>query len=129
MKTPCVGLAVLALGIFSGCVDQYGRVRPPDPIGRAIFDVLDPARPVYDSREYVVTRPYPSSPPRGYYERRTVQPARYSDPYYIEGHWGWRNSNWVWVPGRWVQRPRQNAVWVGGQYDPYTSRYRSGYWR
>jgi hypothetical protein len=123
-------LFAAGLVFLAGCVDQYGRVRPPDPIGRAIFDVLDPAIPVYEPREYVVTRPIPAAPPPGYYERRTVVTS-YSNPYWVRGYWGWRGNGWMWVPGRWVDRPRAGAMWVGGRYYARGSRYywRSGYWR
>ncbi len=105
--------------------------RPPDPIGRALFDVLDPSGPVYDSREYVVTRPMPSAPPPGYYERRTVAPVSYSNPI------GWTDIGagaTTTGPGTvavGTNRPRPNAVWYNGRYYTANNRqyYRSGYWR
>jgi len=122
----------LLLGVFAlvGCVDQYGRVRPPDPIG-AIFDTLDPSVPTYQSRQYVVTRPIPTAPPSGYYQRRTVAPASYTNPYWVDGYWGWRDTDWAWAPGRWVNRPRANAIWYNGRYYTANNRqyWRSGYWR
>ncbi len=131
MKTCLLALVASGLLLLVGCVDQYGRVRPPDPIGRALFDALDPSGPVYDSREYVVTRPMPSAPPLGYYERRTVAPVSYSNPYWVDGYWGWRNNDWAWNRGGWYNRPRPNAVWYNGRYYTANNRqyYRSGYWR
>ena len=120
-------LTILTSGLLLGCVDQYGRVRPPDPIGQAIFNALDPGVPAYQSREYVVA----SDMPPARYERRAIYPAGYSDPVWVDGYWGRGGSDWVWVPGRWVQRPRANVAWTNGRY--YTSdgrRYwRSGYWQ
>jgi WXXGXW repeat (2 copies) len=122
-----VFLTAFALALLSGCVDQYGRVVPPDPIGRAIVNALDPAVPVYETRQYAVTSDIP--PVR--YERRPVAPVTYADPVWVDGYWGWGERDWVWVPGRWVQRPRPNMVWRDGRY--YTRvdgrRYwNSGYW-
>jgi len=120
-------LTILTAGCLLGCVDQYGRVVPPDPIGQALFNALDPGVPAYYPREYVVASDMP--PVR--YERRTVVPVSYADPVWVDGYWGWGGSGWVWVPGGWVQRPRPNVTWTNGQY--YTSddrRYwRSGYWQ
>jgi WXXGXW repeat (2 copies) len=118
---------LLAAGLCAGCVvDEYGRVLPPDPIGQAIFNALDPAVPVYQPRQYVVE----SDIPAVRYEQRMVAPVAYADPVWINGYWGWGGNDWVWVPGRWVQRPRQDVVWSDGRY--YTSNgrryWRSGYW-
>ena len=78
--------AVLAVLCLAGCVvDQYGRVLPPDPIGQALFNALDPATPVYEPREYVVDSDYPAAR----YERRTVAPVSYSDPVWVSGYSGW----------------------------------------
>ena len=121
-------LALLSAGlIFSGCVDEYGRVRPPDPIGQALFNALDPSVPVYRSSNYVVTSEMP--PVR--YETRSVVPAGYSDPVWINGYWGWGGSDWVWVPGRWVERPHSNVGWTDGRYyeDNGLRYWRSGYWQ
>ena len=124
--TSKVLLTILTAGLLLGCVDQYGRVRPPDPVGQALFNALDPGVPAYQSREYVVTRDVPAVR----YERRPIAPVTYSDPVWVDGYWGWGGNDWVWVPGRWVQRPRENAVWTDGRY--YTSNgrryWRSGYW-
>jgi hypothetical protein len=119
---------LLAAGLLLGCViDEYGRVRPPDPIGQAIFNALDPDIPMYQPREYVVERDVPAVR----YEQRTVTPVSYSDPVWINGYWAWGGNDWVWVPGRWVQRPRPNVVWSNGEYYTSTGRryWRSGYWR
>ena len=124
--TSKVLLVIFTAGLL-GCVDQYGRIRPPDPIGQAIFNALDPGVPVYQSQQYVVT----SDMPAARYEQRPVAPVSYTDPVWVDGYWGWGGSDWVWVPGRWVQRPRSNAVWTNGQYYASDGRryWRSGYWQ
>ena len=120
--------AVLSALCLAGCVvDQYGRVLPPDPIGQALFNALDPAVPVYGPREYVVNNDIP--PVR--YERRTVAPVSYSDPEWVNGYYGWGGNDWVWVPGRWVQRPRRDVAWNDPRYYVSDGRryWRSGYWQ
>ena len=120
--------AVLAALCLAGCVvDQYGRVLPPDPVGQALFNALDPATPVYEPREYVVESDYPAAR----YERRTVAPVSYSDPVWVSGYYGWGGRDWVWVPGRWVQRPRRDVVWNDSRYYANDDRryWRSGYWQ
>jgi hypothetical protein len=120
-------LTILTAACLIGCVDQYGRVVPPDPIGQAIFNALDPAVPVYQPREYVVASDMP--PPR--YEQSSGVPVGYADPVWVNGYWGWGGSDWVWVPGRWVQRPRSNVAWRDSRYYLSDGRryWRSGYWQ
>jgi WXXGXW repeat (2 copies) len=120
--------AVLTALCLAGCVvDQYGRVLPPDPIGQALFNALDPAVPVYEPREYVVNNDIPAPA----YERRTIAPVSYSDSVWVNGYYGWGGNDWVWVPGRWVQRPRREVVWNDPRYYVSDGRryWRSGYWQ
>lgn len=53
-------------------------------------------------------------------------------PQYVwkPGVWAWQ-GDWVWVPGRWVVRPRANANWVTGRWvhHPYGWVWVPGYWR
>jgi hypothetical protein len=117
---------LIALSVVGCVVDQYGRVLPPDPIGQAIFNAVDPA-PVYEPRDYAVN----SDVPAGRYERRTAAPISYSDPVWVNGSYGWDERDWVWVPGRWVQRPRREVVWNDPRYYVSDGRryWRSGYWQ
>ena len=120
--------AVFTALCLGGCVvDEYGRVVPPDPVGQALFNALDPGVPVYQPREYVVD----SDVPAVRYEQRTVAPVSYSDPVWVNGYYGWGGNDWVWVPGRWVQRPRRDLVWNDPRYYASDGRryWRSGYWQ
>ena len=120
--------AVLTALCLAGCVvDEYGRVLPPDPVGQALFTALDPAVPVYEPREYVVNNDIPAAG----YEQRTVAPVSYSDSVWVNGYYGWGGNDWVWVPGRWVQRPRRDLVWNDPRYYVSDGRryWRSGYWQ
>jgi hypothetical protein len=120
--------AVLTALCLAGCVvDEYGRVLPPDPVGQALFTALDPAVPVYEPREYVVNNDIPAAG----YEQRTVAPVSYSDSVWVNGYYGWGGNDWVWVPGRWVQRPRRDLTWNDPRYYVSDGRryWRSGYWQ
>ena len=120
--------AVLTAVCLAGCVvDEYGRVLPPDPVGQALFTALDPAVPVYEPREYVVNNDISAAG----YEQRTVAPVSYSDSVWVNGYYGWGGNDWVWVPGRWVQRPRRDLVWNDPRYYVSDGRryWRSGYWQ
>ena len=116
-----------ALGLAGCVVDEYGRVLPPDPVGQALFTALDPAVPVYEPREYVVNNDIPAAG----YEQRTVAPVSYSDSVWVNGYYGWGGNDWVWVPGRWVQRPRRDLAWNDPRYYVSDGRryWRSGYWQ
>ena len=61
-------------------------------------------------REVLVTRPQP--PVR--VETQTVTPG----PGYActTGYWTLTATDYVWVPGSWVVRPRPTAVWVAGYW-------------
>jgi hypothetical protein len=149
MKTTWT-VASLALAVLAvGCVGPNGNFEPPDPIGRAIFRQFSGDRSYagdreyvatdsqyvqtgyyqsYQPQEYVVTVP----PPRRVYERRTtVIPGGYRDPVWVDGDYYWTGSNWQWMPGRYVDRPRPGMRWSRPTF--YTSSgqryYRSGYWR
>lgn len=123
MKTTSLLLPAVALAALAGCTtDRYGRVVPPDPIGRALVDAIDP---VYEPQEYVVVN---DPPPR----RRDVRPvAPNADAVWVDGHHDWRGNRWVWVPGRYVSRPRPGANYVPGEYYVRNDQryWRSGYWR
>ena len=69
----------IALCVGGCVVDEYGRVLPPDPIGQALFNAVDPA-PVYGPRDYVVN----SDVPAVRYDQRTVAPVSYSDPVWVK---------------------------------------------
>ena len=49
-------------------------------------------------------------PPAAVVERRTLAPSRRH--VWIAGYHRWDGRAYVWVPGRWEERPRAHAVWV-----------------
>jgi WXXGXW repeat (2 copies) len=61
-------------------------------------------------REVLVTR----TPPPVRVETQTLAPG----PGYAwtTGYWRWTGTDYVWVPGSWIVRPRPAAVWVAGHW-------------
>ena len=49
---------------------------------------------------------------------------------WMPGIWTWQ-GNWVWISGRWVQRPRPDARWVTGHWTEHANGWVwvRGYWR
>jgi len=98
MKKPILllaGLAVVSLG-FPACTNSEGRFRPPDPLGRAIFDALDrgPRYAEADS-EYI-----------GVDDRQYTQRDQRPGPDYawVEGTYGRdARGRQVWIPGHWAR--------------------------
>lgn len=83
-------LGLLLTG-FAGCKNPEGRFRPPDPLGYAIFEMLDrgPHRPppqsadaIYAGEETGPNRPSPNS-------------------VWVDGTWGTSNGRRVWIPAHW----------------------------
>ncbi len=138
MKTPFFCSLALA-GLLAGCAydRRTGNVVPPDPIGRALVNAVNPGPQYgyedgysdysYEPREYTVVSERPV------YRVRDTRPPRpdYRDPVYVPSETVWTGSSWQQVPGRWVERPRSGARYVRGHYYQRGGNryYRSGYWR
>lgn len=76
-------------------------------------------------RETIVTR----TPPAVRVETQTRSPgARYV---WTRGYWSWTGTDYIWVPGSWVVRPRPAAVWVEGQWQrrPGGWVFIAGHWQ
>ena len=61
-------------------------------------------------REVIVTR----TPPAVQVETQPASPG--SQFVWTRGYWRWTGTDYVWVPGGWVERPRARATWVEGQW-------------
>lgn len=86
--------AVVAAAILCGCRNPEGRWRPPDPIGYALFEMIDrgPHAPPPDrssDAEYVGV----PTPERG------VPPSQNS--VWVDGTWGVSNGRRIWIPAHW----------------------------
>jgi hypothetical protein len=58
----------------------------------------------------------PGPPPPMRYE--VVPPAPREVVIWQPGHWHWegRRQDWVWIPGRYVERPHRYAMWEPGHW-------------
>ena len=96
MKTSPIILSTLALAAltFTGCTNSEGRFRPPDPLGRALFDALDRG-PRTTQPSYV-----------GVSDEEFLNRERSPGPGYVwvDGAYGRdARGQTVWVPGRWTR--------------------------
>jgi hypothetical protein len=97
---PALIAAMVAAGALAGCV-----VDRPAPQATERVIVTPPPT------ERVVVRPAPPAP------RVEVQPAAPDtravwDP----GHWNWDGRQYVWVPGRYIERPNVATRWEPGRW-------------
>lgn len=96
------------------------------------FGPLRPGGPVFQPVEMIVAEPRPTEPPFGKYfaDDQPPVPPGIANPYWISGYWGWKEPNWEWISGRWVERPKPNVIWINPRY--YTTgaqqRWVAGYW-
>jgi len=116
-------IAVLTSVFLVGCV-----VEQPVPVTTTTTrttEVVTTGPAVGPTNEVIVTRP----PPAVRVETQTVAPG----PNYAwtRGYWRWTGSDYVWVPGSWVTRPRAGAVYVQGEWARRSSGwvYVPGHWR
>lgn len=89
-------LACAGLG-FSGCTNAEGRFRPPDPLGRLIFDALDPG------------------------PRRTSDAAYVGGPGY-QDNYRQPGPDYIWVEGAYGRDASGRRVWVPAHWAPLPSR-------
>ena len=69
------------------------------------------------------------APPRRVAERRDRAPSR--NHVWVSGYQRWEGQSYQWVPGRWEQRPRPRARWVGHKYQRRNGGFVfvEGHWR
>ncbi len=69
--------------------------------------------------------------PPVYYQEDVVGVAPGPDYVFIRGYWDWGGGAYVWVPGRWVERPYANAVWVEPRWRHANAGWyrEEGHWR
>ena len=106
-STICTSFAILLA--LTGCV-----VEQPVPVTTTTTTEVRretvTTGPGGTTREVVVTR----APPPVRVETQTVAPG----PTYVwsQGYWRWTGTDYAWVPGSWIVRPRVNAVYVQGHW-------------
>jgi hypothetical protein len=117
-------LLALAPFVLIGCAEEPVPVTTTTTTTTREVTTTGPVEsPV--TREVVVTQ----APPAVRIEAETVAPG----PGYVwtGGYWRWTGTDYVWVHGAWVQRPRPAAVWVAGHWVRRTSGWVwiPGHWR
>ncbi len=88
--------AVSALGLTA--FSSTAHAQPYPPPGAVIIAPREPPPPRYERIP---------PPPRG--PRRDVV-------VWTPGYWRWTGRGWVWVSGRYIDRPRREAIWVPGHW-------------
>jgi hypothetical protein len=107
-------LFLLALLLLAGCaqtpISHSGGGKP--------FGPLNPGGPIFQPVEVLVAEPMPTEPPFGKYfaNDQPPVPAGLANPYWIAGYYGWKEPDWEWIPGRWVERPRPGVIWINPRY-------------
>jgi hypothetical protein len=91
--------------VFAGCVAETA---PPVTTTTVTREVTTTG-PATGGEVYVT-----QAPPAVRTEVQTVAPG----PGYVwtQGYWRWTGTDYVWVGGTWVTRPRPTAVWVAGHW-------------
>jgi len=98
-RLPATLALLLCAAAVPSCTNAEGRFRPPDPLGRLIFDALDPG-PRHSDADYV-NEPSPqyTATPQGSY-----------------------STNEVWVEGAYARDAYGRRVWVPAHWAPVSSR-------
>ncbi|HWE76162.1 MAG TPA: hypothetical protein VG328_23580 [Stellaceae bacterium] len=71
----------------------------------------------------------PSAPPT--VREEIIPPAPSTDVVWQPGHWAWTGSQYTWVSGVYVARPRPQVAWVPGHWDRGSNGWTwvDGYWQ
>jgi hypothetical protein len=88
------------------------------------------AQPYPPGAEVEIIAPRRPPPPR----RELIPPPHAAEALAWEpGHWHWerRREAWVWIPGRYLERPHRLAVWEQGHWAPRRDAWVwvPGHWR
>jgi YXWGXW repeat-containing protein len=107
MKINLYVLALTPLALL-GCVAETPTTVTTTTTTREVTTTGPITAPV--TREVYVSH----APPAVRVETATVAPG--AGYVWTRGYWRWTGTDYVWVPGSWVTRPRSTAVWVEGQW-------------
>ena len=59
----------------------------------------------------------PREPPAPRYERVPPPPRDRREAVWEPGNWRWNGRRWIWVEGRYIDRPRRGAYYVPGHWE------------
>ena len=124
LRLSCLGAALGAVGILSGCVVQAPPPRyyaPPPPPPATVYQQPAPVQEEAVVSVYVeppLVQPEPIAvawaPPPMLVEVPPPQP--YPEAIWIGGYWAWE-GRWFWSAGRWAPPPRPDYGWVQPYYE------------
>lgn len=124
MKASFLAICLLLAACAQTPVPQSGKPRK--------FDAYHPGGPIYQPREVLVFEPMPTDPPFGKYfaNDQPPVPPGIANPYWISGYWAWKEPDWDWVPGQWVERPKPGVIWINPRYYQTGGQqyWVTGYW-
>jgi hypothetical protein len=114
--TPVVLPALLALGATAVAAPMPRHLPSPD---------ASPA--IHFAQSTIVIAPSAPPPVR----EEIVPPPPTTDVVWQPGHWQWNGTQYVWVSGAYVARPRPQVAWVPGHWDqsPTGWTWVEGYWQ
>jgi hypothetical protein len=92
-----IGAVVLTVAVLPGCV-------APPPAQLVAVTQLG------SSSTTTATVPAPYRPPPKRAEIPPPAPSPHA--FWQSGHWRWSGERFVWVPGRYVERPGPTANWI-----------------
>lgn len=73
----------------------------------------------------------PRAPPPPMYESiPPIPPGRGDMLTWMPGYWRWDGSNYIWIPGAYIDRPRREAYWVPARWEQRGTSwvYIEGHW-
>jgi hypothetical protein len=81
--------------------------------------------------ERVVERPVTAAPPPARVEVVPAPPGPQEVWVWQPGHWRWNGREYVWTPGRYVEKPVRTAQWVPPEWVPRGNGwvFVEGHWR
>ncbi len=115
--------------VVTGCTydRDTGRFESVPPYGSNTVEGVRMAMEGYRTREVVVLTEPPVAPPvEVVAAERAEAPEGFANPYFVEGFYAWGGRDWYWVPGEWVDRPSDAAVFVASTI---TVRDGQRYWQ
>jgi hypothetical protein len=97
-------MAPIRLAVSVDPVDHATQFGSIPPVGATTASGISAAK---------VLAPY-SPPPK----RAEIPPAAPSpQALWVDGNWRWTGAHFVWLPGRYIDRPQSDANWIPGYWE------------
>ncbi len=108
-RLPVRRLVMATVLTLAGCVVEPAPAPPPPP---GAYAVVAPVAPPPPRVEVIPVAPGPTH-------------------IWAQGHWHWDGREYVWVSGRYLERPHYQAAWEPGHWEHrgYGWSWIPGHWR